>query len=441
MVSITIDRMDGLSSSTAMKGPCLVATVGNVTLSGLQTIDGIALGSEQRVLVRAQTDARANGIYITDSGPWRRAKDFSNNRDIRQGTQINVTSGDLYASSGWFVDTDDPIQVGVTAISIVQNVSTSLAGLLFRDVLPSGLLTLTEGAPLPTVDVVGATKIWYERLAGSLVPIFDGVRMVARPFTQLSLELDGNAAHAGYHAPDHVFDVFIVDVGGQLRLASGPRWVAGAIAGSEIERGQGALSTEIDMREGIWVNKNEILLRYGLGASDTITVAPNMATCVGSFVTDVTGLVTNSADRRRLANMYNTPTHALRRTDPTASFTYSSAVMYPVDGDPENHIEVLYCLGGSAAQVSASILVQNDSSTPKTVILTIGDSTASVYPESLYDSRAIINQQVTLKASYSGVPGLGRRRFYWLHQGAGSGAQTWYLNGAASVGMSGTAVN
>lgn len=57
MTSIQIDRTDGLSSSVAIKGPCRVATTANVTLSGEQTIDGVAVVTDDRVLVKDQTTA------------------------------------------------------------------------------------------------------------------------------------------------------------------------------------------------------------------------------------------------------------------------------------------------------------------------------------------------------------------------------------------------
>lgn len=53
-----------------------VATSANITLSGEQTIDGI-LTSSDRVLVRAQTNADENGVYVSASGAWARATDFA----------------------------------------------------------------------------------------------------------------------------------------------------------------------------------------------------------------------------------------------------------------------------------------------------------------------------------------------------------------------------
>ena len=116
MTSIQTDRTDGLSSSTAIKGPCKVATTANITLSGEQTIDGVSVVTGDRVLVKNQTSAADNGIYVVDTGPWRRAKDFSSNRDVRKGTAITVAGGS--ANIGfWQVTTADPISIGTTQIA------------------------------------------------------------------------------------------------------------------------------------------------------------------------------------------------------------------------------------------------------------------------------------------------------------------------------------
>lgn len=121
MTSIQIDINDGLSSSTAIKGPCRVATTANIALTGEQTIDGVAVVTDDRVLVKDQTTASENGIYVADTGPWRRAKDFNKTRDVKTGTMVNVFAGTVGAGQ-WQVSTADPITIGTTSIVFVQTV-------------------------------------------------------------------------------------------------------------------------------------------------------------------------------------------------------------------------------------------------------------------------------------------------------------------------------
>ncbi|MER9330223.1 hypothetical protein [Mesorhizobium sp. M0488] len=119
MTSVQIDIRDGLSSSTAIKGPVRCATTGNITLSGEQTIDGVAVVTDDRVLVKDQTTASDNGIYVADTGNWRRSKDFNKTRDVKTGTMVVVTNGTTGAG-WWQVSTADPISVGTTNIAFAR---------------------------------------------------------------------------------------------------------------------------------------------------------------------------------------------------------------------------------------------------------------------------------------------------------------------------------
>lgn len=123
MTSIAIDLADGLSSATAVKGPCKVATTANITLSGEQTIDGVAVVTDDRVLVKDQTTASQNGIYVADTGPWRRAKDFAGNRDVRKGTRVWVTQGDN-GPAEYVVTTENPVLVGTDDIVFTDALGT-----------------------------------------------------------------------------------------------------------------------------------------------------------------------------------------------------------------------------------------------------------------------------------------------------------------------------
>lgn len=69
-----------------------LATAGNVTLSGLQTIDGVVGADGDRIFVRGQTTAAQNGIYIMASGAWTRATD-ANTWSSFVGMLCTITEG------------------------------------------------------------------------------------------------------------------------------------------------------------------------------------------------------------------------------------------------------------------------------------------------------------------------------------------------------------
>lgn len=118
-MTTSTDRYNGLIGSSGIKPPVVVATLTNISLSGLQTIDGVALAENDRVLVHSQTIASENGIYLASSGAWTRAKDFNGKFDAQKGTLINVSSGTTYANTLFQLDVNDAV-IGTTDLSFLQ---------------------------------------------------------------------------------------------------------------------------------------------------------------------------------------------------------------------------------------------------------------------------------------------------------------------------------
>jgi uncharacterized cupin superfamily protein len=108
MASASNDRFSVLREGVGVKAPCRVATTANITLSGEQTIDGVAVVSGDRVLVKNQTDTTQNGIYNCSTGNWTRTLDFDNSDEIAQGTMIIVANGTTQNDSFWMIATASP---------------------------------------------------------------------------------------------------------------------------------------------------------------------------------------------------------------------------------------------------------------------------------------------------------------------------------------------
>lgn len=92
--------VEGLSP----KGNARVATTANITLSGEQTIDGV-LTSADRILVKDQSAASENGLYVTASGAWSRTDDMAAGSDA-SGAYMFVEEGTTNADT-FFVCTDN----------------------------------------------------------------------------------------------------------------------------------------------------------------------------------------------------------------------------------------------------------------------------------------------------------------------------------------------
>jgi hypothetical protein len=98
------------------KTACRVAATSNITLSGTQTIDGVAVVAGDRVLCVGQTTASQNGVYVVAAGAWSRAADT-----IATGDEWQVTAGTSFPNTATFrVRTAGTITVGTTALSITR---------------------------------------------------------------------------------------------------------------------------------------------------------------------------------------------------------------------------------------------------------------------------------------------------------------------------------
>jgi len=106
-----------ISSTTVKYLPTAVKTVSltNITLSGTQTINGVALVAGDRILVTGQTAGAENGVWVVAAGAWSRATDSDTDSELR-GYIINI-SGGTYAGYKYINTNGSTITVGTTAIT------------------------------------------------------------------------------------------------------------------------------------------------------------------------------------------------------------------------------------------------------------------------------------------------------------------------------------
>lgn len=115
---ITKRYADAIASGLVPKAAVLVATTADTALSGLLTIDGVTLQAGDRVLVKDNTDATENGIYVAAAGAWTRATDYDGTPDgeVTSGNIIPVTSGATLYSTLWVLVTPNPIILDTTPL-------------------------------------------------------------------------------------------------------------------------------------------------------------------------------------------------------------------------------------------------------------------------------------------------------------------------------------
>ncbi len=109
----------GLDTKASVLAASTVAG-GNVTLSGTQTVDGISTGNGQRILIKNQTAAAENGIYVSNSGgAWARSSDADTWAELISA-YVFIETGTTQADSGWVCTVDAGGTLGVTAVTWAQ---------------------------------------------------------------------------------------------------------------------------------------------------------------------------------------------------------------------------------------------------------------------------------------------------------------------------------
>lgn len=101
-----------VAATTPTSGP---SNNGNITLSGEQTIDGVALteAAKSRVLLKNQTAPAENGIYVVKVGAWERAADADTAAELA-GSIVNVQQGSTNGGTQWATSFKDA-GAGITA--------------------------------------------------------------------------------------------------------------------------------------------------------------------------------------------------------------------------------------------------------------------------------------------------------------------------------------
>lgn len=115
----TKNYVDSVAQGLDVKASVVAATTANITLSGTQTIDGVSVGVGDRVLVKNQSSAAENGIYVAAAGAWARSSD-ANTWDSLRSAFTFVEEGSTQADSGWVCTVNAGGTLGTTAVTWSQ---------------------------------------------------------------------------------------------------------------------------------------------------------------------------------------------------------------------------------------------------------------------------------------------------------------------------------
>lgn len=118
--AVTKAQLDAVLRGLDWKNSVRVATTTAITLSGTQTVDGVALIAGDRILVKDQASASTNGIYVVAAGAWSRATDYDDNTEINSASAIPVEAGTANGDAVFILTTDGAIAIGSTNLEFTR---------------------------------------------------------------------------------------------------------------------------------------------------------------------------------------------------------------------------------------------------------------------------------------------------------------------------------
>ncbi|TZG25884.1 hypothetical protein [Sphingomonas montanisoli] len=116
---VTRAYVQSLSNGQVPKPASRRATTGNISLSGIQTVDGVTGLSGGQTLVKNQTAPAENGLYLEAAGAWTRIVEMDTWAEVPGATTF-VSGGTTQANTSWSCTSAAGGTLGTTAITFTQ---------------------------------------------------------------------------------------------------------------------------------------------------------------------------------------------------------------------------------------------------------------------------------------------------------------------------------
>ncbi len=287
---------DTLSSGFDYKASVRAATTGPITIStalnNADTLDGVTLATNDRVLVKDQASGSENGIYVVGAVPAR-STDADTSAEVTGGMTVWVNEGTSNADTQWTLTTNDAIVLDTTALVFAQ---TNALG----QITAGNALTKTGN----TLDVAAGTGLEISSdtiriaaaAAGSGLTGGAGSALAVGAGTGITVNADdvALAATAAGAGLTHTTGVLAVGAGTGITVNADDVALAATAAGAGLTHTTGVLA--VGAGNGITVNADDVALAsstggagltyttgvLAVGAGDGITVAADAVSLASS---------------------------------------------------------------------------------------------------------------------------------------------------------------
>lgn len=261
-----------------------------------------------------------------------------------------------------------------------------------------GRLTLTNGVPVTTGDVSGATVVYFAPYNGNFISLYNGSTWDVYSFGQISIPVPGVA--------NTMYDVFIFNNLGVVTFTL-VAWT------NDVTR-----ATPIVLQDGIYCQSGTLTNRY-----------------VGSFrTTGVAGQTEDSLLKRYVYNYYNRVDRAMRVTTATASWAYTLATFRQANNSAANQVE--FVCGVVEERLNAAVSALASTSAANRIVSSgIGINSTSVNSAVTFGS-VVLGTIGNVPSVYRGTNySVGRNFITWLEFSNTGGTTTWFGTGVGLTGF------
>lgn len=262
-------------------------------------------------------------------------------------------------------------------------------------------LTLTTVTPVTTVDVIGATTIYFTPYKGNRISLYDSSSLWYQiSSSEISLALGTLTSGLNY-------DVFVYSNSGVLTIDTLVAWTNDTTRATALVR-----------QDGVWCKTGALTRRY-----------------VGTIRATGVATTEDSAAKRFVWNADNRVPRTMEVRDSTDSWTYSTATFRAANNSTANRLD--YVVGLSVEPVWARVFVAvfNDQVGGANVTSGVGvDSTTVNSARHFGGYPRVQNIPVISECFYEGFPGIGFHFLQWLEYSQAVPTTTWVGdNGSTTI--------
>ena len=166
---VNLLALQSYAAGISWKQPCAVATLTNITLSGLQTIDTYTTLVGDRVLVKNQTNQADNGIYIAASGTWTRALDANTWNELISA--ISFIEYGTQKGGAWFCTAQPGGTLGVTAVIFSQFTTSATYSAGVGLTLTGTVFSITPQGTAGTYGSASSVPVFVTNASGQVTSV------------------------------------------------------------------------------------------------------------------------------------------------------------------------------------------------------------------------------------------------------------------------------